>query len=213
MKVRREIISSHSSSAAQIPVLTIRREKDASVRISRNGVRCRRGNRYSLGPQQTLPQLLCWGSALDKRRTDADKVPQTRYSRLLPLVFGPRRQNLFTKFSADLCDHIQQFRQRRHTPLRLQTLYFRLKLRWAEFECPDRENLRLHFFLPNFPTGLLKSSRSAAATLFRSSTLNFRMAFISSTPISSSVFQFVWSSPQRHVMYPQAVQPRSFAIS
>src|SRR5713226_9725113 len=45
----------------------------------------------------------------------------------------------------------------------------------------------LQFFLLSFPTGFLKSWRSAAPSLFRSSTLNFRMAFASSMPISSSV--------------------------
>jgi hypothetical protein len=213
MKDRREIISSRLSSAAQIPAPAIRYGSSASDDISRRDVPhhfCTSAS--SAGLQQTPPQLPCWESVLENfRRRGGKFLLASRV--LLPPPSFPRFQNLFTKFSADLCDHIQQFRQRWHTPLRLQMLYFRLKLRWAEFECPDRENLRLHFFLPNFPTGFLKSSRSVAATLFRSSTLNFRMAFISSTPISSSVFQFVWSSPQRHVMYPQVVQPGSFAIT
>src|ERR1700675_870996 len=101
--------------------------------------------------------------------------PRVRYSRLPPSL--PRRQNLSAIFSADLCDHIQQFRQRRHTPLRLQTLYFRLKLCWAEFECPDRENFCLFRF---FHFNLTKASAINCSALSHDTCTN-------TSPTSASV--------------------------
>src|SRR6266851_10182295 len=108
-------------------------------------------------------------------------------ARLPPQPLGLLRltccQNLLTILCSCFCDGGEDFLQCRHLTLALYPFDLGLELRWSYLRLPHD----FHLCLPNFPTGLPKSSRSPAPSLFRSFSLSFRIAFVSRAPISSSV--------------------------